>query len=68
MHYYDKAKMLKDRHIDIVIEWGGTDMFSNVSAMSLGGVVEFLKIMSGNDKEKINDALTKLIQKEYETN
>jgi len=68
MHNFDKAKILKDRHIKIVIEWGGTDMFSNVSDISLEGVVEFIKILSLNDNTKINNSLTKLIENEYEKN
>lgn len=66
MHNYDKAKILQNKHINIVIEWGGTDIFTDISNMSLDGVVEFLRIMSLNDNEEINSALTNLIKKEYE--
>ena len=66
LHNFDKAKLLEDRHIKIVIEWGGTDLFSNVSDMSISGVVEFLRIMSLDDKKMIDPLLTALIQEEYE--
>ena len=68
MHNFDKAKILKERHINITIEWGGTDMFTNISSMSLEGVVEFLRIMSLDDPKKIEPLLSYLIEQEYEKN
>lgn len=68
LHNFDKAKLLQDRHIKIVIEWGGTDLFTNASDMSLEGVVEFLRIFSLDDKVMINELLSLLIQDEYEKN
>ena len=65
MHNYDKAKILEKRHIKIAIEWGGTDLFTNISNMSNDGVVEFLRIMSLNDPAMIDGLLTALIQEEY---
>ena len=66
LHNFDKAKLLKDRHIKINIEWGGTEYFTNISEMSIEGVVEFLRIMSLDDKQMINELLTILIDSEYE--
>ena len=66
MHNFDKAKLLKDRHINISIEWGGTDLFTDVSNMSIEGVVKFLEIMERNDEREINSYLDVLIQSEYD--
>lgn len=67
MHNFDKAKILQDRHIKIIIEWGGVkDIFTSMSAMSLPGVVSFLDIISLDDEKEINDGLTHLIQNEDE--
>ena len=61
----EKAKLLKNRHLWIVIEWGGVkDMFSNMSNMSINGTAEFLEIMSLNDEKEINNRLTSLVLKE----
>ena len=68
MNSYEKAKILKDRHIEVIIEWGGTDLFTQASNISLEGVVEFLEIMKLDSKKEINKLLTDLIGKEYEKN
>lgn len=65
MHNFDKAKILKDNHINITIEWGGTDLFTNASDMSMEGVVEFLRIMSLDDEKMIDPLLKGLINDEY---
>lgn len=65
MHNFEKAKILKNRHVQIVIEWGGVkNMFSHCSNMSIEGVVDFLGIMQLDNEDKINEKLTALIQSE----
>ena len=66
MHNYDKAKILKDRHIRIVIEWGGTDLFTNMSDMTIEGVGELLDILILDNESEINSRLTLLVKKEDE--
>lgn len=62
----EKAKLLHDRHIKFTIEWGGTDLFTNCSDMSVDGMEEFIKILRIKDKDKFNQELTDLIQREYD--
>lgn len=64
MHNFEKAKILKDRHVKITIEWGGTDLFTHCSDMSLEGVVEFLDILKLDNAYEVNRRLTDLIKKE----
>ena len=67
MNYKDKAKLLRDRHLQIAIEWGRVkNMFSNMSDMSNAGVAEFLEILNGNNEDEIQNKLTVLIQKEHD--
>lgn len=66
LHNFDKAVLLKERHINVSIEWGGTEYFTNSSDMSIEGVVEFLRIMAFDDKKMMDELLTALIQSEYE--
>jgi len=65
MTYLEKAKLIKKRHLSVIIEWGGVpDMFINCSDMSEEGLVEFFEVMNLNNKEEINKRLTNLISKE----
>ena len=62
----DKSKLLYDRHIKFVIEWGGTDLFTNASDMSIEGMTELLDILKLKTETEINDKLTALVQKEHD--
>jgi hypothetical protein len=63
----EKAQLLLDRHLKLIIEWGGvSDMFTNCSDMTIEGVAELLDILQLNDKEEINSRLSILIEKENE--
>jgi hypothetical protein len=65
MNIKEKVKLLESRHIFITIEWGGTDMFSNCSYMSSGGVEELIKLLSREDDKKvINKCISEIIEKE----
>ena len=66
MNNYEKSKLLKDRHIKINIEWGGTEHFTHVSDMSFEGVAEFIRIMNLDNEVMMQSLLTALIQNEYE--
>ena len=66
LHNFEKAKLLKKRHINIAIEWGGTDMFTDVSNMSIEGVVRFLEIIEMDSEKDINSYLDVLVQDEYD--
>lgn len=61
----DKVDLLYDRHIKILIEWGGIPgMCENVSTMSREGATELLDLLRSNDKDKINKVLTDIVTKE----
>ncbi len=62
----ERAKLLFDRHLKFIIEWGGTDDFTNCSDMSIEGMAELLKIMRLTDKKEINKRLDKLVGGEYD--
>jgi hypothetical protein len=62
----EKAELLYNRHLKFVIEWGGTNLFTNASDMSVEGVASLLDIMTLDNREEINQKLTKLVQNEYE--
>jgi len=65
----DKAILLRKRHLNFTIEWGGVkNIFLNVSSMSIEGVEELLDILSLNNGKKINSRITILVQKEYDKN
>lgn len=66
LHNFEKAKILKERHVNISIEWGGTEHFTDISNMSLEGVVRFLEIMQMDTEKDINSYLDVLIQTEYD--
>lgn len=61
----DKANLLSKRHLKIIIEWGGTDLFTNCSDMSDDGVEELLSILSNDSENDIHEKITSLISKEY---
>lgn len=63
----EKVKLLYDRHLKFIIEWGGvSDMFTNCSDMTINGMTELLEILQLNDKNEINNRLNILIEKENE--
>ena len=67
MNNKEKAQLLYDRHIKVIIEWGGTDFFTNCSDMSIDGVEKLLDIMENRfDDENINNEITNLIKEENE--
>lgn len=69
MHDYDKAKIIRDKHIAVHIEWGGVDgMFTHASDLSMEGLVDFVRILQYNDEREIRNYLEVLIDKEYERN
>ena len=66
MKNIDKANLLEKRHIKVLIEWGGTDLFINCSDMTTDGVTELLDILQLNKRDEINQKITDLVQKEHE--
>ena len=61
----DKAKILYDRHVKVIIEWGGTDLFTNCSDMSIEGMIKlFMLIKKENNIKNFNKILTEIVAEE----
>lgn len=64
MNRTDFARLLRNRHIKIAIEWGGTDLFTNISNMSDEGVAALLGLLNKSE-EKVHKGLSAIVDEEY---
>ena len=61
----DKAKILYDRHIKIIIEWGGTEFFTDFSNMSIEGMIKTLMLVKREDNiDNFNKILSEIVAEE----
>ena len=60
----EKATLFKNRHLSIIIEWGGVEnMFTNCSDISEEGIVEFLEIMDLDNEKEVNNKFGDEVEK-----